>query len=1034
MKITWIVVLLLCFHAGSAQSDYLFFPLSLDEGLSDARVNSIMQDRYGFMWFGTSNGLNRYDGYSVKTYYSDKRNGLPGNNIYTLFSDSKGLLWIGTSRGAVRFNFVTQQFEPVSKQPLPATAVYCFTEDARGNVYIGTKDGLFSWSRATGNLENVSKKLGVPDRLTLIKGLLCLDNELLFASTEKKGFYQLNIRTMQLDSFRFKIKDSEEGHPSMFGMERINNHELLVGSLSFGVLRFDRRTGTFSNPKGMLRKREGILFNTVSQIRKDHAGRFWVTSNYFRLGEYLPAYDSVALTQPESDSPYGFEDHNANCVYEDRQHNIWIGTALNGLYRFNPNRKRVRFYSANDLVAGALQKGKVFSIAALDSNTLMIGTHNGPSIYTRSTNRFLNFKGHAYNFGNKALESVTAGLKDRYGKIWMGSSRLGLMRYDPVSGQISVFGRFTQPHPFQDDGISDMLETKGDSLLVIGYSRPAVFNTRNFTSRSFRHDSITPLYQVKNAVDLCYDHQRKYIWLATGSCELFMFDPERQQLSNRSDLLRGIERLTTIYGIAFDPAGRLWCATNIGAVCLQSGKAHQAYTIGERSGSFTEVKNILPAGEYVWLTNNRTVARLHTTTGRMVILGEKDGFDGVQLYGRSLCLSPWNTVLIGGNHGFYEIFPEQITDEPISSSACLTAFRVYDRPFATKEMVSTVKEIRLSYRQNFFSFDISAFDYSEADEIEYAYKLEGFDKDWVYIGRQRTGSYTNVPGGDYLLRLKVRNSNGIWNEQGQQIRIHINKPFWETGWFLALAILLTGAVIYLVYSYRVNSVRRQARLRSDYEIKLNELENSALRTQMNPHFIFNSLNTINSFINSNERERANQYISKFSRLIRLILDHSREKKISLTNELEVVNLYVQLEQIRFEYKFNYEISIGEGITTDDLEVPPLIIQPFVENAILHGLLPLASGGLLHIKVYRNDGHLLLLIEDNGIGRQQAKKHKLPAQEKHKSHGIDITLKRIELFNKEHHFEGRVTLIDLKEEAGNAAGTRVEIPLAWEESF
>jgi ligand-binding sensor domain-containing protein/anti-sigma regulatory factor (Ser/Thr protein kinase) len=1034
MKLTWIVVLLLCFHTGRAQSDYMFFPLSLDRGLSDARVNSVIQDRYGFMWFGTSNGLNRYDGYSIKTFYADKTNGLPANNIYTLFSDSKGLLWIGTSRGVVRFNFITQQFVPVSRKAMPVTAIYCFTEDARGNIYIGAKEGLFCWKPETGDWENISKQLGVPDKLVLVKGLLCLNKDLLFASTEKKGFYQLNMRTWQLDSFGFKIRNSDEGYPSMFGMERLNDYELLVGSLSFGLLRFDRRTGLFSNPKGALQQREGILFNTVNQVRKDHAGRFWVTSNYFRLGEYLPAYDSVILTKPESNSPYGFEDNNANCVYEDRQHNIWIGTALNGLYRFNPNRKRVRFYSEHDFVPGALQSGKVFSIAAMDSNNLMVGTHKGPSIYTRNTNRFVNFKGYACNFGNKALESVTAGLKDKRGMVWIGSSRLGLMRYDPASGAIRVFGRFTKPHPFQDDGISDMLEMKGDSLLVIGYSRPAVFNTRDFTSRSFRHDSITPLYQIRNAVDLCFDHQQKNIWLATGTGELYEYDPERQLLSDRSFRLQGIDRLTAVYSITFDTAGRLWCATNIGALCLETNKTHQVYTIGQASGSFTEIKNILAAGKYIWLTNNRTVARLDPATGRMVILGEQDGFSGVQLYGRSLCMSPWNTVLVGSNSGFYEIFPEYITDDRTSSSACLTAFRVYDKPFATKEMVSTVKDIRLSYRQNFFSFDISAFDYSEANEMEYAYKLEGFDKDWVYIGRQRTGSYTNVPGGDYLLRLKVRNSNGIWNEQGQQIRIHIGKPFWETGWFLALVLLVVGAAIYAIYTYRVGSVRRQARLRSDYEIKLNELENSALRTQMNPHFIFNSLNTINSFINSNERERANQYISKFSRLIRLILDHSREKKILLTNELEVVNLYVQLEQIRFEYKFNYEISIAEGIDTDALEVPPLIIQPFVENAILHGLLPLASGGLLRISVSQNEEHLLLLIEDNGIGRQQARQHKLPAREKHKSHGIDITLKRIELFNKEHHFGGSVTIIDRNDESGKATGTTVQIPLAWEECF
>src|SRR5690606_35826312 len=154
------------------------------------------------------------------------------------------------------------------------------------------------------------------------------------------------------------------------------------------------------------------------------------------------------------------------------------------------------------------------------------------------------------------------------------------------------------------------------------------------------------------------------------------------------------------------------------------------------------------------------------------------------------------------------------------------------------------------------------------------YMLEGFDKTWQYTGRNRSGSYTNVPGGNYILKLKARTGGGAWNTSGQQLQILIRKAFWQTWWFYTLLAGTALLTIFLLYRNRVRSIRRQEKLRSDYEIKLNELENSALRTQMNPHFIFNSLNTINSFINSNEPNRANQYISKFSRLIRLILDHS----------------------------------------------------------------------------------------------------------------------------------------------------------------
>jgi sensor histidine kinase YesM len=179
---------------------------------------------------------------------------------------------------------------------------------------------------------------------------------------------------------------------------------------------------------------------------------------------------------------------------------------------------------------------------------------------------------------------------------------------------------------------------------------------------------------------------------------------------------------------------------------------------------------------------------------------------------------------------------------------------------------------------------------------------------------------------------------------------------------------------------------------------------------------------------------ANQYISKFSKLIRLILDHSREKKITLADELEVVDLYVKLERIRFDNKFDYKIEVSDSIDSDSIEIPPLIVQPFVENAILHGLLPLPSGGMLQVNVSRQQDHLLFIIEDNGIGREKAKEHKLPSADKQKSHGIEITLKRIELFNKDHNFNGKVAFEDMKDNTGKALGTKVAIPVAWEESF
>lgn len=261
-----------------------------------------------------------------------------------------------------------------------------------------------------------------------------------------------------------------------------------------------------------------------------------------------------------------------------------------------------------------------------------------------------------------------------------------------------------------------------------------------------------------------------------------------------------------------------------------------------------------------------------------------------------------------------------------------------------------------------------------------------------------------------------------------------NLAVWEVWWFRLIILILTTLLIYTAYRFRIKQIQQKEKLRCDGEISLNKLENNALRNHMNPHFIFNSLNTINSFINTNDGAKANQYITKFSKLLRLILDYSNQKKITLAEELDVIDLYVQVERTRFENKFDYHINIADNIDIGSIEIPPIIIQPFVENAILHGLLPLKEGGLLQISLKRENDLLICIIEDNGIGRKNDMHNKSLSPAKQHSTSTATTLQRITIFNKEHNVNTPVVVTDLEDATGHATGTRVVITLAWKESF
>ncbi|MEJ7625381.1 MAG: two-component regulator propeller domain-containing protein [Ferruginibacter sp.] len=1035
MKGLYLLLLIFSVTCCKAQNPYNFYHLFLDKGLSDARVNDIVQDKFGFMWFATPNGLNRYDGYSIKNYYfSQDTYSLPSNNIISLYSSKKGDLWIGTSAGAVRYDFGNDRFirfDTTRKEEMDIgkTLINDFAEDKQGNVYVACAAGVLRVLTNENKWQNVNSIMPAGSRLRFVRRLKFFSSDILYATTYGNiPLFKINLTDKTYDSIDV-LKDTLA--PNMYGIEKISNDEMMGGLLSNGIVCINTNNKEIRTVPGVLTKNDSIKYNTVYDILKDSRGRIWIASFYFRLAEYLPKTNEIITFQKDALSPYGYDGTSAICVFEDRQHNIWIGTGGKGVYRFNPDNNAVKFTSGNDHETNALQSGRVLSLVSLDNNTLLVGTENGPSFYDYTKKKHTNFKGISTTGIDAPLEYVQCGMKDDNGIIWMGTNRLGLMRYDTKTGKYRCFSRVTKPYPLIDDGVSELLKLPDGNIFLIGWGRPGIFNTKTYEYISYRNDTLNPVFKLNGVTTICYDAKQN-IWLSTSTGKLYQYIIAEKKLTDKSDLLKTIKDLKSIFTITWK-GDELFLATNAGLVILKDNHKLRIFSIRHIDNKTNEVRGLLPDGKFVWFCNTRILGKLEPATGKIFFLGERDGLSNVLLFSNTLMRSSQGTILIGSNKGYYEISGDKIRENSTSSAPYLTGFRVYDKPIVSNEAISGLKTISLTYNQNFFAFEMSAFNYEEAEDMEYAYMLEGFDNDWQYTGKQRSGSYTNVPGGKYLLRLKARNSSGDWNENGQKLSIIIAKHFTATWWFRILLLSLITALMYLLYRNRIRRINKEARLRSDYEIKLNELENSALRTQMNPHFIFNSLNTINSFISRNETLQAHQYISKFSKLIRYILDHSRKRKILLSDELEVLNLYIQIERIRFDNKFDYDITIADDIDPSTVELPPLIIQPFVENAILHGLLPMDKKGFLQVTVVHKENMLLCTVEDNGIGRENAKALNRTFIPKHKSHGIEITLKRIELFNKENGREGKVIISDCTTNDKNT-GTKVEIPVAWEESF
>jgi LytS/YehU family sensor histidine kinase len=351
-----------------------------------------------------------------------------------------------------------------------------------------------------------------------------------------------------------------------------------------------------------------------------------------------------------------------------------------------------------------------------------------------------------------------------------------------------------------------------------------------------------------------------------------------------------------------------------------------------------------------------------------------------------------------------------------------------------------MEKIELPHTDNTFAIAWSARNFTNPEQDTFYHRLEGVDDDWVATpASQRSTSYLKLPPGDYRFRLKCKNRDGVFGPE-KTLLVRIIPAFWQTWWFRLLVISALAGVVAVIASLRQRQKRLAAELKQrEAEFKQKEAEMNqriaeyqvaALRSQMNPHFIFNSLNSINRFVQLSGPDDASNYLTKFARLIRLVLDNSRAEVISLESELEAIRLYLELESLRFAGQFEYRVSVAQDVDIEEISVPPLFVQPYVENAVWHGLMQKAEADRqleIHVRLDER-GWLCIEISDNGIGRERAKELKSKSATRQKSHGMDITAERVRMFTERTGRQMVVQVDDLFAEGGEPCGTRVKIML------
>lgn len=469
-----------------------------------------------------------------------------------------------------------------------------------------------------------------------------------------------------------------------------------------------------------------------------------------------------------------------------------------------------------------------------------------------------------------------------------------------------------------------------------------------------------------------------------------------------------------------DKKGNLWIGTNEQGLYIYTGDSIINYSEKDGLASDKIYEITADSSDNIWISTNKGLTKANFAFDKKICFtsfNETNGLPSneiikISAFGnRIFCATRdrlffFNTLNLTKN----------LVPPPIMVSNCTINGLDYDY-----KKVSPLK-----YYENNLKLILNRLSYKGSGHYNYMYKLWGFDSDYNY-SNYNTINYNNLPPGNYTLEIYAINNDGIKSKTPVKIIFLIGPPFWLKWWFILCEIATVLFLIYLIIKWRVNGIEKREMEKTILNKKIAEHQMNALRAQMNPHFIFNAINSIQHFILENNKELAYHYLAQFSKLIRLVLDNSRKNVIPLAKEIETIELYIDLEKIRFETPFTFLLHIENDIDIDEILVPPMLIQPFIENSIRHGLSPKKEDGLLKLNYRISNDELHITLIDNGIGREAAKTANQP-NKKHISAGLPITFDRINLLKEEYRTNAKIEIVDLYNENNQPLGTKVEIVL------
>lgn len=1006
LRTLFLVISVLCFRAGvsgqraperrasdrrAPERRTVFNKLNAENGLSQNSVLSIVQDRAGYMWLGTSYGLNRFDGRNFKIYQNDPSvpGTLSGNYILSSLSDSKRTLWFGTSHGLNRYMPETDSFTRVlagrEGDSLSSNTVNCLFEDSRGTVWIGTGRGLNQLTdRQHLRFRHYFSRKGQPS-------LSGDDIRCIFEDSQRRLWVGTTSGVTRMEFGRNGIRyqvftAAQDGLSDDFvtAIAEDKQKNIWIGTKHGGLNLLDGATGKFIHFK----KGDGgnsLIHNNIRKIFADKAGKLWIAT-LEGLSILDPATRNFTTYQHEPENPTSLSQNSLYDIFQDANGSVWLGTYYNGVNIVYSHDTPFRIYQAGKS-RFSINHNVVSAVVKDRTGNLWIGTEGGGINYLDVRNGAVrNFRSGSGAASGMTSNLVKAIVQDKSGHLWIGTHLGGLNYYDPARQTFRVFrNNPDNPQSLGSDNVSAVFEDSRGRLWV-GTDQKGV-DLLDKQTGTFRHFNVDtrPLRLSGNFTRNFYEDSRHNLWIGTNE-GLNVLRSDSSAIDRIKPLgeTRNKRFPKIINCVREDRRGIIWIGSYYGGLTRYDRTSNTFVTFTRKDGLPNDnVLGILDDERgNLWISTSNGLSRFDTGKRSFKNYTVADGLPGNEFISNTHYKDVSGEMFFGGVNGLVSFLPNAIETNDFAAPVVLTGLKLFNNPVRIggpdellKEDIGLTREITFTHAQNIFTIDFALLNYIKPEKNTYAYRLEGFEKDWNYV-KTSSATYTNLPPGTYTFVVKGANNDGIWSKLPSRLTIRVLPPVWKTWWAYCLYVVVALAALLFVtrYFYMTALFRREHEL---HQIKLNFFTNVSHEIRTHLTLIQGPVEGLMLARQYDEEVQTHLSLVRknANRLLRLVgelMDFRKAETNHLALHVTRNDLVPFLRGVFRDFSFVSQHRNIESVFEYDNEEIPLYFDAGQMEKVIFNLLSNAykfthDGGRVSLNVSGHDDFVRIRIEDDGIG-------------------------------------------------------------------